>query len=114
MIDCSPIVVSALKTAHKNVHYELFINSKTPLPCITYRETSNKDNRTSENLKYSDIEYTVKVWSTKLSELNALAEKVDDALRPLGFSRTGSNELTLNDITQKVMIYSALGAERTE
>lgn len=111
MIDYSPQLVEALKQVG-SVHYELFTNSDTSLPCITYMETGNRDNLTSDILNYSDIEFTVKVWSRKKSEIGSMSGQIDDVLRPLGFKRTGSNELTLNNIIQKVMRYSAIGVER--
>ena len=113
MIDYSPQLVKALQQVGP-VHYELFTNSETPLPCITYMETGNRDNLTSEILQYSDIEFTVKVWSKKKSEIGSMSEQIDDVLRPLGFKRTGVNELILNGIIQKVMRYSAIGVERHE
>lgn len=111
MIDCSPQLVEALRTVGK-VHYELFVNSETALPCITYMETGNRDNLTSEFLNYSDIEFTIKVWARKRSEIGKMAGQIDEVLRPLGFRRTGSNELTYDGIIQKIMRYSAIGAER--
>lgn len=111
MIDCKPLLVKALEQVG-TVHYELFTDSKTKLPCVTYLETGNRDKATSDILNYSDVEFTIKVWSKNVAEISRMAKEIDEVLRPLGFSRTGSNELSHNDIIQKVMRYSAIGVER--
>lgn len=113
MIDYKPQLVTALQQVGA-VHYELFTDSNTPLPCITYLETRNSDKLTSDILNYSDLEFTIKVWSKRVAEISSMAGQIDDILQPLGFRRTNSYELSHNDITQKVMIYSAVGAERKE
>lgn len=113
MIDYKPQLVKALAQVGP-VHYELFTDSNTELPCITYLETQNGDKLTSDILNYSDLEFTIKVWSKRVAEISSMAGQIDEALRPLGFKRTNSYELSHNDITQKVMIYSAIGVERKE
>lgn len=113
MMDYKPQLVAALQTVG-TVHYELFTDSNTKVPCITYLESRNSDRETSEILNYSDLEFTIKVWSKKVSEISSMAGQIDEVLRPLGFKRTGSNELTHNDMIQKVMYYSAIGVERKE
>ena len=113
MIDYKPQLVEALQTVG-TVHYELFTDSNTKVPCITYLESRNSDRETSEVLNYSDIEFTVKVWAKKVSEISNIAMQIDEVLRPLGFQRTGSNELSHNDLIQRVMYYSAIGVERKE
>lgn len=113
MIDYKPQLVAALQTVG-TVHYELFTDSNTKVPCITYLESRNSDRETSEILNYSNIEFTVKVWAKKVSEISKMSQQIDEALRPLGFQRTGSNELSHNDLIQRVMYYSAIGVERKE
>jgi len=111
VIDCKPLLVEALEQVGQT-HYELFVNSDTELPCITYLETGNRDRVTSDILNYSDLEFTIKVWSKRVAEISRMAKQIDEVLRPLGFRRTGSNELSHNDIIQKIMRYSAIGVER--
>ena len=61
MIDYKPTLVNELKTIGLPVHYELFLTSKTELPCISYQEQSNISQSEGDTLRYSDITFRVKV-----------------------------------------------------
>lgn len=60
MLDVKPQLVTALNKILPT-YYELFVDSKTPLPCITYLEAGNSDNLTGDTLGYSDITFNVKI-----------------------------------------------------
>lgn len=109
MTDYTPTLVNALKTILPT-HYELKLSSGTKTPCISYQERSNAAQEQGETVGYSRISYTIKVWGNDLEQLNKYAKQIDDVLRPLGWKRTGANELHSyqSAMIQKIMTYEAL------
>lgn len=109
MTDYTPTLVEALKTILPT-HYELKLSSGTKTPCISYQERSNAAQEQGETVGYSRISYTIKVWGNDLEQLNNYAKQIDNVLRPLGWKRTGANELhSYQSATiQKIMTYEAL------
>lgn len=61
MLDYSPTLKSELDTLGLPVHYELFINKDTEIPCISYQEGNNITHKDGDTLGYSQITYRVKV-----------------------------------------------------
>lgn len=112
MIDYTPTLVDALKTILPT-HYELKLSSGTKMPCISYQERSNTAEETGDTLGYSRISYTVKVWGNDLEQLNRYAQQIDNALRPLGWKRTGAQELFhyQSAVIQKILTYEAKAIE---
>lgn len=109
MTDYTPTLVEALKTILPT-HYELKLSSGTKTPCISYQERSNAAQEQGETVGYSRISYTIKVWGNDLEQLNKYAIQIDNVLRPLGWKRTGANELHSyqSAMIQKIMTYEAL------
>lgn len=109
MTDYTPTLVEALKTILPT-HYELKLSSGTKTPCISYQERSNAAQEQGETVGYSRISYTIKVWGNDLEQLNKYASQIDNVLRPLGWKRTGANELHSyqSSMIQKIMSYEAL------
>ena len=109
MTDYTPTLVEALKTILPT-HYELKLSSGTKTPCISYQERSNAAQEQGETVGYSRISYTIKVWGNDLEQLNNYAKQIDNVLRPLGWKRTGANELHSyrSSTIQKIMTYEAL------
>ena len=109
MTDYTPTLVEALKTILPT-HYELKLSSGTKTPCISYQERSNAAQEQGETVGYSRISYTIKVWGNDLEQLNKYAQQIDNVLRPLGWKRTGANELHSyqSSMIQKIMTYEAL------
>lgn len=112
MIDYTPTLVEALNTILPT-HYELTLSSGTKIPCISYQERSNAAQEQGETIGYSRISYTIKVWGNDLEQLNKYAIQIDNALRPLGWKRTGANELFSyqSSLIQKILTYEALAYE---
>ena len=112
MIDYHPQIVAALEEILPT-RYEMALDSSAPIPCISYMELTNVDATAGETLGYSAISYQVKAWARSLADAQAIAVQIDAALRPLGFTRTGSAELYDNQsgIVQKVLDYDALALE---
>ena len=113
MIDYTPILVNALKTILPT-HYELKLTSGTKTPCISYQERSNIAEESGDTLGYSRISYTVKVWGNDLEQLNRYAQQIDTVLRPLGWKRTGAQELYSyqSALIQKILTYEAKAIEK--
>lgn len=113
MIDYSPTLVEALKTILPT-YYELKLSSGIKTPCISYQERSNAAQEQGETIGYSRISYTIKVWGNDLEQLNNYAKQIDNVLRPLGWKRTGAQELhSLQSANiQKILTYEALFHEQ--
>ena len=60
MIDVKKQVVASLKEILPT-YYELFVDSNTELPCITYRVTNDYESITTKDAGVSSIMYTIKV-----------------------------------------------------
>jgi len=112
MIDYTPTLVEALNTILP-AHYELALSSGTETPCISYQERSNAAEETGDTLGYSRISYTIKVWGYDLEQLNNYARQIDAKLRPMGWKRTGANELYSfqSALIQKILTYEAKAKE---
>jgi hypothetical protein len=112
MINYHAELVKALSSVLPT-HYEMTLTAKTQTPCISYMETNNYVSTNGDTLGYSMITYQVKVWGNKLADLQKYALEVDDVLRPLGFTRTSSNELYDRNSTmiQKILTYEAMALE---
>ena len=108
MIDYTPTLVEALKTILPT-HYELKLSSGTKTPCISYQERSNAAEETGDTVGYSRVSYTIKVWGNDLEQLNNYAIQIDNVLRPIGWKRTGANELYhyQSALIQKILTYEA-------
>lgn len=94
-------------------HYEMTLTSGTATPCISYMETNNYVSTNGDTLGYSIITYQVKVWGHSIKELNKYAMEIDEVLRPIGFTRTSTNELYDRESTmiQKIMTFEAMALE---
>lgn len=112
MIDCSKDIKQALQTILPT-YYEMRLSGNTETPCISYQERSNAAQEYSENIEYSRISYTIKVWGYDLEQLNTYAQQIDNVLRPLGWKRTGAQELYSyqGGMIQKILTYEALAME---
>lgn len=112
MIDYYKELVSALNTVLPT-HHELALTGKEETPCISYQERNNYASATGDTLGYSYISFTVKVWSKSIKELQAYSLEVDNALRPLGFKRISTGELSDRNslMKQKILTYEALASE---
>lgn len=115
MIDCSTEMKQALNTILPT-YYEMSLSSGTKTPCISYQERSNTAQEYGETMEYSRISYTIKVWGYDLEQLNAYAKQIDNILRPIGWKRTGAQELFnyQSGMIQKILTYEALALEVKE
>ena len=113
MIDYHKELVSALKSVLP-VHYEMTLTKGTATPCITYTEINNYVERNGDTLVYGRVTFQVKVWANNMSDIQKYSLQIDDVLRPLGFTRTNSNELCDFNSTmiQKVMTFHGLYIEQ--
>lgn len=85
----------------------MFVNDKTPIPCITYLETNNFTDVSGDTMEYSSIRYNVKIWAETASSIEDYSQQVDSIMRGLGFRRIALNELSANGVICRVMTYQA-------
>lgn len=112
MIDCNKDLKKVLEKTGLKVYCESFVDSQTKTPCITYLEANNADRVTGDNLSYSDLRFTVKVWGGKKETLMKYACIIDGYMKQEGFKRTMCEEIWLDGQGQKIMAYEAIGIER--
>lgn len=112
MIDYNKELVSALQTILPT-YYEMALTSKIKTPCISYQERNNYSTDIGNTLGYSKINYTVKVWSNSVKEIQDYSIRIDAVLRELGFKRVSAGELydPQSTMIQKILNYEALALE---
>ena len=110
MIDAKQQLVTELSKILPT-YYELFCDSSTAKPCITYRETNNSENLTGTTLGYSNVRYDIKLWGKRISELSTYEASIDTTMRGIGYRRVAVDELTVNDNIEVIMTYEGLGKE---
>lgn len=93
-------------------YYELFCDSSTPMPCITYREAVNRVEIQTEVIGYSIVGYYVKVWAKDVKTVQETVVLIDAAMRKLGYHRTSTNELVAERQIEKIMTYEGIGFEK--
>ena len=91
--------------------YELFVDSDTVLPAITYIETSNIDDKVGDTLGYSRITYRIKLWASTVADFDTYSPQIDTAMRGLGFWRINAYETVRGVELCRTMEYRALANE---
>lgn len=112
MIDYKPTLKQELEKAGVPVYYELFVDSSTKTPCVTYIESNNSSYLEGDNLFYSNLSYNIKIWGNDLAILIPIANKVSNIMHAQGFKRISYNELSFNGQIELILIYDAVGWER--
>lgn len=115
MVNFHKEIVSTLKTILPT-YYEMILHSGIKTPCISYMQMDNPTTAKGDTLEYSSIQYQIKVWGDRIEDLQNYAQKIDNALRPLGWERRSCKELYDKQSTmmQKIMIYEATALETFE
>lgn len=108
MFDYSKQLVTALENVLP-VYHERRLHSGLETPCISYSERNNYTTADGDTIGYSILQYQVKVWGNSIEEVNKNAIKIDAVLRPLGWTRTATNELydSQSTMIQKIMVFQA-------
>lgn len=112
MIDYKPILKQKLEQIGLPVYYELFVDSSTKTPCITFIENNNIAEQEGDNLFYSRVSYNVKLWGNDLAVLMSKAAAIDDVMREQGFKRASFNELSIDSQLELIMKYEATAYEK--
>lgn len=115
MVNFHKDIVNTLKTILPT-YYEMILHNGIKTPCISYMQVDNPTTAKGDTLEYSSIQYQIKVWGDRLEDLQNYAQKIDNALRPLGWKRLNCRELYDKESTmiQKIMIYEAIALELFE
>lgn len=112
MINYHKSLVNSLNTILPT-HYEMALTSKVAVPCISYMELGNNVHVNGDTLGYSRLNYQIKVWANRVEDLQTYALKIDELLRPLGWTRVSSNEMydPQSTMMQKILNYEAMALE---
>ena len=115
MIDYNKEIVQALNPILPT-HYEMILHSGLTTPCYSYMELNNyaATDTIGATLGYSRITYQIKVWGSRIDELQRYALLADEALRKIGLKRVSSGELYDNNssMIQKILTYECLALEK--
>lgn len=113
MIDYKPTLVTNLSTLGLPVYYELFVDSSTSAPCITYMELDNRgiSNLEVTSIRYSNVSFRIKLWGDDLTQISPYRESLDELMFSLGFTRTNYNELWYNQQVCMICDYQGLAYE---
>lgn len=90
---------------------ELFVDSTTETPCITYLELSNYADREGETLRYSTLNYRISLWGSINDELEEYDIQIDSIMFALGFKRRAYNELFMDTVVRHIFTYEAQALE---
>lgn len=111
MIDYKTTLKAQLESLGLPVYYELFCDSSTETPCITYIESNNASTTEGDTLYYSRVSFTIKLWGNDIAVLSGYATSLDTLMRSLGFARTSANELVVDTQIEKIFDYEASALE---
>lgn len=111
MLDIKPFLKKQLETLKYPVVAESFLTSDNEMPCISYALENDTQYLTGDTLGYSNIYFTVKVWGKRIADIEPIAVELDELMRSLGFTRTGTNDMWVDNIGNKTIRYRALGLE---
>lgn len=114
MLDYNKSLVTALQSVHSNVVLDLFRDSKTTLPCISYLERDNYAKADGDTVRHSYVSYTINVWTKTMSDLETYSQGVDNKMKELGFKRTYSTILFDGTVLHRVMYFTAPVIEITD
>ena len=109
MIDFDKQIVEALSPILP-CYYENFITGEITLPCITYVQNNNSSYAEGDTLRYSQLNYTVKLWMDNKNQQSYLQD-IDLAMLDMGFRRNSANELVNGRVIERIMDYEAIGYE---
>ena len=112
MIDFDPNIVEALDVILPT-YYENFITQEITLPCITFVENNNSSYLEGDTLRYSHLNYTIKLWMDNKEQQSYLAD-IDSTMKGLGFVRNSTSEIVNGRVIEKIMDYEAIGFEEGE
>lgn len=93
-----------------DVYYEVF-TKKTATPCVSYMEVNNSVYASGDTMRFSNISFQVKVWSSTILEANAIASDISSHLEANGFRQVSSQDLYDGNEIMKVMRFNAIGYE---
>ena len=116
MIDFDKNIMAALSVIEVSegvylpCYYENFITQDITLPCITYVENNNSSYLEGDTLRYSHLNYTIKLWMDNKNQQIYL-NPIDEAMLELGFVRQATNEIVNGRVIEKIMDYEAIGWE---
>ena len=111
MIDINKEIVKELQKTGLKIYNEYFVDSSTPIPCITYREHDNSSYKEGDIIGYSQLSYHIKVWGKDLQTLIQYSKDIESIMRDLGFKRISCNTLWLDGVGQRDLKYTNLALE---
>lgn len=111
MVDFDKLIVSRLRELSLPVYYDYCLDETNEAPCISYYQYDNNAYANGDTLGYSKIIYKIKVWNKNPDNLSSYSTEVDTIMRSLGFKRTNSNELWVNNLGCKELKYENYAIE---
>lgn len=112
MINFDEMLVSTLNTILP-VYHEFDSDISTSGPYITYLNSNDVSYKEGDTLRYSKVEYTLKINGNSADLLKPFLQPVDNSMNELGFIRKGLKTQNKNNTIQIELTYEGLGKEIT-
>lgn len=87
-------------------------NEPLEVPCITYRMSNDVRGLEGDDLRYSDVYYTIKLHVKDLKDAEDYLQQIDTTLYLNRFFREGVNHLIVNNVHEYVLTYRVMTRER--
>lgn len=111
MLDYKPTLVEKLETLNLPVYYELFVDSSSAIPCITYQEINDYSTAEGDTLRYSQKRFRIKLWGDTFAALVPVIDELDPLMKTIGLTRSNYNELSYNGQLCLIFDYQGLAQE---
>lgn len=87
-------------------------NEPLEIPCITYQMSNNVRGLEGDDLRYSQVYYTIKLHVKDLEEAEDYLQQIDTTLYLNRFFREGMNHILVNNVHEFIITYSVGTRER--
>ncbi|MDO5398252.1 MAG: hypothetical protein Q4G33_10005 [bacterium] len=108
MVDITPELIKLFRANGITLIAEEVQDSVNEYPLVTYSEAENSDNAVGDNVGYSNIAYTINVWTKSKAECMSVSKKVDEVMHSAEFMRTGSLFQTYGGLYRHIWTYRRL------
>lgn len=87
-------------------------NEPLKVPCITYLMSNSVRGKEGDDLRYSEVHYTIKLHIKDLKDAEDYLQQIDTTLYLNRFFREGMNHILVNNVHEYIINYSVSTRER--
>lgn len=112
MINFDETLVGELSTVLP-VYHEFDTDISSSGPYITYLNSNDVSYKEGDTIRYSKVEYTLKLNGSSAELLKPHLQNIDNRMNGLGFTRKGTKTQNKDNTIQIELTYEGLGKELT-